>query len=71
MKAVLCPVCTGSGIVEEGFYQRTSNTWTSCGGIEKCRACSGKGWVEVNESNHINAEKIFNMVKEEEARRGC
>lgn len=51
MEAQICPVCIGSGIVDEGFYRRTSNTWTSCGGTEKCRACDGKGWVQAEEES--------------------
>lgn len=47
MKAVLCPVCTGSGIVVKGFYDRTSDTWTSCGGTEMCRSCGGTGFVVI------------------------
>ena len=49
METQICPVCTGSGKVDEGFYRRTSNTWTSCGGTEKCRACDGRGYVIISE----------------------
>ncbi len=45
MKAVLCSVCTGSGIVAEGFYRRISDTWTNSGGTEQCRSCEGKGHI--------------------------
>ena len=45
----LCPVCTGSGIVGKGFYERTSDTWTSAGGTEICRACAGRGYVIIPE----------------------
>ena len=51
MEVKTCPICTGSGIVDEGFYRRTSDTWTSCGGTEKCRACNGKGYVIIPEIN--------------------
>ena len=53
MKAVICPVCTGNGIVDEGFYRQTSGTWLSCGGTEICRSCGGKGWLEVNENYEL------------------
>jgi|GEM_PF-6092034 len=47
METQLCPVCTGSGIVDGGFYNRTSETWISSGGTEKCRSCDGRGYVIV------------------------
>ena len=49
MQVKTCPVCTGNGIVDEGFYRRTSDTWTSCGGSEKCRSCNGRGYVIIPE----------------------
>lgn len=58
MKVAICPVCTGSGIVDEGFYRRTSNTWTNSGGSEKCRSCDGTGWIEIRE----NAEESWRRV---------
>lgn len=36
MKAVLCPVCNGSGKREE----------------KQCHGCLGKGWVEVSDSTY-------------------
>lgn len=55
MEVKLCPVCTGSGIVGEGFYERTSDTWTSCGGTETCRSCWGRGYVVIpGEKANIN-----------------
>lgn len=69
MKAVTCPVCTGSGIVDEGFYQRTSDTWTNSGGTETCRACNGKGWVEVRDEDihitSIDVEELRKFMREE------
>ena len=50
MTTQTCPVCTGSGIVDEGFYRRTLDVWTSCGGTEKCRSCDGRGYVIIPES---------------------
>ena len=47
MKAAICPVCGGNGIVDEGFYRQTSGQWTSAGGTEICRSCGGTGWVTI------------------------
>ena len=44
-KPYCCPVCTGSGNVPGGFYNRTSQNWTSCSSIETCRACNGTGVI--------------------------
>lgn len=43
MKAVICPVCNGSG-----KYRATDSggAWVE----STCHGCCGKGWVEVNES---------------------
>ncbi len=57
METQICPVCTGSGIVDEGFYRRTSNTWTSCGGTEKCRSCDGKGYVIISTEIEVKSGK--------------
>jgi len=54
MKAVICPVCNGVGMVSAGFYSRGGDCpyWVSSGGNpETCRSCDGKGWVEV--SNNV------------------
>lgn len=45
MEVKLCPVCTGSGIVDSGFYNRTPDTWTHSSGTEQCRSCYGRGYV--------------------------
>ena len=43
-----CPVCGGNGIVSNGFYNHTGNTWvTSTTASEQCRSCNGKGYVEI------------------------
>ncbi len=75
MRAVICPVCIGSGIVDAGIYNRTSNQWTSGGGTEICRGCGGKGWVEVNEDYEINifkktADKVYDEMEKIKKRRG-
>lgn len=45
-----CPVCGGNGIVSNGFYNHTGNTWiSSTTAPEQCRSCSGKGYVVVND----------------------
>ena len=49
MKAVTCPVCSGSG-----KYKRTV-TGTMSGMtqelVDKCHGCDGKGWVEVKDGD--------------------
>ncbi len=54
MKAVLCPVCNGKGvvyvIVGSGAYPTTI-----------CRGCNGKGWVEVAEDRAIITARIWNV----------
>lgn len=43
-----CPICGGNGIVSNGFYNHTGNTWvTSTTTPEQCRSCNGKGYVEI------------------------
>ena len=43
-----CAVCGGNGIVSNGFYNHTGNTWvTSTTASEQCRSCNGKGYVEI------------------------
>lgn len=59
MDTQICPICTGSGLVDEGFYRRTSNTWTSAGGSERCRSCAGRGYV-------IIPEELGAILKKEE-----
>ena len=45
-----CPVCGGNGIVSNGFYNHTGNTWvTSTTAPEQCRSCHGKGYVVVDD----------------------
>jgi hypothetical protein len=47
MNACVCPVCHGRGNVPTGFYRSVgSDTFSSGGGLELCRSCSGKGWVK-------------------------
>lgn len=43
MKAVLCPVCKGSGKIATGLS-------TSAGELlNKCHGCGGRGWVEITD----------------------
>ena len=42
MKAVLCPVCGGSGEVADKHNKAATTT---------CHGCGGKGWVEVQDDN--------------------
>lgn len=40
-----CPICNGRGIVPGGFYNSTSDTWTSSTTSEPCRQCGGSGII--------------------------
>jgi len=41
-----CPVCSGNGLVMNGFYSQTSGTYaTSSTAFEPCRSCQGTGIV--------------------------
>jgi len=46
MKAVVCPICNGSGkiSVEEP---------TTAGGMKTCHGCGGKGWVEIHNDFYL------------------
>ena len=51
MNAVRCPVCGGNGLVDNGFYNRTTDEWaTTSAEFETCRSCGGKGYVIVPEA---------------------
>ena len=61
MKAVLCPVCNGNGQVSAGFYSHPGDYlyWVSNGaGMEVCRSCNGKGWVEIEEASFAGAGSL-------------
>ncbi len=50
MEAIKCPVCNGNGLVPNGFYNRTSETWsTSSAAPETCHSCTGRGYI----FNHV------------------
>ena len=41
-----CPVCDGSGIVPNGFYNQTSGQWSTTDATpDVCRSCNGTGIV--------------------------
>lgn len=47
-----CPVCGGSGMVPNGFYNTVSGVGsTSSISPEVCRSCSGSGYI-INRSKH-------------------
>jgi len=47
MKAVICPICWGSG-----KYVRPEHGYTDSSPKEEiCHGCGGKGWVTVPEDN--------------------
>lgn len=64
MKAVICPVCNGNGIVDQGFYNQTSGQWTSVGGTETCRSCGGQGYVVIPGKPPIFADENDEDVRE-------
>jgi hypothetical protein len=44
LKPYTCPVCGGTGFVQQGFYSQTSGTWSTTSiSTEKCRSCGGTG----------------------------
>lgn len=48
-KIELCPVCNGRGKVAEGFYSGSCSSGyyiTASTGMEECRSCNGKGYIE-------------------------
>ncbi len=52
MKAVICPVCSGTGKICTGIDDH--NNTASINSITKdCHGCDSKGWVEVNEDNVV------------------
>jgi len=48
MKAVVCPVCNGRGLVPAGFY-RVDNYTTTSKMPETCQSCGGSGVLYVPE----------------------
>ena len=69
MKAVLCPVCNGVGMVSAGFYNRGGDClyWVSSGlSPEICRSCNGKGWVEIAEEKPIDLVEELTGQKQED-----
>jgi len=46
-----CPVCNGTGHVDNGFYTQTSGQWASSSSTpEMCRSCNGRGYVTLPEA---------------------
>jgi hypothetical protein len=42
----ICPVCSGTGNVPNGFYNQISGEWSSTSIIpERCRSCDGQGII--------------------------
>jgi len=42
-KAVICPVCSGAGKIDEDYPGAGKSN------VRTCHGCGGKGWVEVAE----------------------
>ena len=41
-----CPVCGGSGLVPNGYYNQTSGVWSTTSTTpETCKSCNGTGIV--------------------------
>lgn len=51
MHAERCPVCGGRGELFTEFTRSFGNSFstTTCEPTEFCKACSGRGWVEVRD----------------------
>lgn len=61
MKAVKCPVCSGTGKIEPYKNYSTTNTMN----LITCHGCQGKGWVEVAESySDYYFKPLTNPIKE-------
>lgn len=51
MKAVICPVCNGTGVYANTPIKKGETTTVySC---NTCHGCGGKGWVEVQENSNV------------------
>lgn len=50
MKAVICPVCDGTGVCANTPTKKGETTTIYSCNI--CHGCDGKGWVEVQEDCH-------------------
>ena len=63
MKAVLCPVCNGSGEVDD--YTMDGRELVT---IHKklCHGCGGKGWVEVSDEKPIDLVEELTGQKQED-----
>jgi DnaJ-class molecular chaperone len=41
-----CPVCSGNGLVPNGFYAQTSRDWMTTSTVpETCKSCNGSGII--------------------------
>lgn len=50
MTAVICPICSGKGIVRKDFYELNIGTTTDGCLPVQCRACGGRGIVFCEDS---------------------
>lgn len=56
-----CPVCNGSGKVEEIIpYNYGSSSLSTPINIKTCHGCNGSGWITVPDENVSRAEKLVN-----------
>lgn len=62
MKPHTCPVCSGNGLVPNGFYSQTLRTWsTTTVTPEMCKTCTGTGIVWEPEKGDDEWEKLLKM----------
>jgi len=60
-----CPVCTGKGIVSNGFYRSTNQQWnTTSASPQQCRSCLGYGIVwNITLPNSKNGNQSLSNVR--------
>jgi DnaJ-class molecular chaperone len=52
--AQVCPICSGRGFVQQGFYTTYTGEWTSGNTqSERCKSCDGKGYILINQNNDV------------------
>ena len=57
-----CPICGGSRIVPNGFYDNTSGDWSRTSATpEPCRSCEGSGIIIVEQEVEIFPIEFTNI----------
>lgn len=58
----VCPVCSGNGLVPNGFYNQTSGNWSSSSMTpEKCRSCDGSGVIWSPENIEVSGNSTVDL----------